>query len=136
LPRAGQIEGQDQTMPKATLLLTAAALGLVACGSLPDLRPRRAAPAPAAAAVALPAPAVIAPDPAASPAAAAEAACLAAGRERGFEVRGVAGSADVAGTDGQPVSRDVMLQVARGAQVFELRCSYHYGSAMARVMAL
>ena len=123
-------------MPRMTLILTAAALVLGACASAPDLRLRRVAPPPATTPEPMPLPPAEI-EPGTTPSAgAAEAACMAAGRERGFEVQRVVGSADVAGSDGQPASRDVMLRVARGAQVFDLRCNFHYASAQARVMAL
>lgn len=123
-------------MPRPLLVLSLAAFGLSACGGLSDLRRGSSTAAPETITVT---PTEGAPDMAlAGPvsAGAAEAACMEAGRERGFTVEGIVGSSDVAGDDGQPVSRDVMLRVARGAQVFDLRCSYHYASAQARVMAL
>jgi hypothetical protein len=123
-------------MPRTTLILTAAALGLAACANVPDLRLRRTAPPPATTPEPMPLPPVDIEPGAVPSASAAEAACMAAGRERGFQVQGVVGSADVAGSDGQPASRDVMLRVARGAQIFDLRCNFHYASAQARVMAL
>lgn len=128
-------------MPRLPLILTAAALGLAACGDLPDLRPgTRPGPAVTTGPVIDPAPIQLGPDGQAPgngrSAAAAEAACVAAGQERGFTVQGVVGSSDVAGGDGLPASRDVMLRVARGAQIFDLRCNFHYASAQARVMAL
>lgn len=116
-------------MPRFPLLaLTLTALTLAACG-VPDFRARPAAPR-ASAAPAAP----VAPAP--TGANAAETACLAAGRERGFQVQGVTGSSEVMGADGRPASRDVMMRVQRGQQIFDLRCNYDYGGAMARVMAL
>lgn len=107
------------------------ALTLAACGELPDFR---VPGSPTPAAVSAPPPAATLPPQ--TGAGAAETACTAAGQERGFTVQGVVGSTDVAGADGQPASRDVMLRVARGQQVFDLRCNYHYASSQARVMAL
>lgn len=126
-------------MPRYPLILTLTLL-LAACAGVPDFRARtsssapRPAPLPANVTMSTPTPFEVAPGSAGAPA--AEAACTAAGRERGFEVQGVVGSTEVMGTDGQPASRDVMLRVARASQVFDLRCNYHYGSAQARVMAL
>ena len=121
-------------------LMTIAALGLSACAGLSDMRLGRSAPAASAMPETIAVtPTEGAPDMALAgqpSASAAEAACTEAGRERGFTVQGVVGSSDVTGDDGQPVSRDVMLRVARGAQVFDLRCSFHYPSGQARVMAL
>jgi len=131
-------------MSRLSLILFAGpVLGLAACGELPDLRQGgRTLPSPAVATIPPPEPmppemSVPEPLPGARPSPAqAETACMAAGRERGFVVQGVVGSSDVAGADGLPVSRDVMLRVARGAQVFDLRCNYHYGGAQARIMVL
>lgn len=117
--------------PSPILPLVLAALMLAAC-DMPDFRARSSAPPP-------PAPLAPAPvEPGLNPGqpSAAEAACLAAGRERGFEVQGVVGSSEVMGADGRPASRDVLMRVARGQQIFDLRCNYDYGGAMARVMAL
>lgn len=66
----------------------------------------------------------------------AEAACLAQGREQGFDVESVIGSRVQRGTDDQPVARDVMLRVARDGRRFDLRCHYHHASATARIMTL
>lgn len=139
-------------MPKvalAALLLLPLMLGACAVpdlrGPMPMAAPRAAAPratAPPAAPLGLPVgPLAPGGGPGLAPVAtvtpgAAEAACVAAGAERGFQVRGVVGSSDVAGPGGAPVSRDVMLRVARGGQVFEVRCSYVYADGLARVMAL
>jgi hypothetical protein len=131
-------------MHRFPMILTLALLP-AACDVIPDFRPSAATPPRAAAAAP-----VISVAPLASPvdampgvgdaapvsAGVAESACRAAGADRGFQVQGVVGSTDVRGADGQPVSRDVMLRVARSGQVFDLRCSYHYASAQARVMAL
>jgi hypothetical protein len=73
------------------------------------------------------------PPPAAS---AAETACLEAGRAAGFEVQGVVGTREVIGAGGLPQSRDVMLQVQRGGQSIEVRCSYAYLDATAQIMTL
>jgi len=119
-------------------LLAVLALAPAACGVVPDFRPgtppMQVQPPPPQVTVAPPAP--FEGPPGLPRAAAAEAACTAAGRERGFQVQGVVGSTEVMGPDGQPASRDVMLRVERGGQVFDLRCNYHYASAQARVMAL
>lgn len=116
--------------PLAPLALT---LILAGCGAMPDFRLNRSAPSPANPA---PPPAVMPAEPGAPSAGAAEAACQAAGRERGFEVQGIVGSSDVMGADGRPVSRDVMLRVARSGQQFDLRCNFVYADGLARVMAL
>lgn len=67
---------------------------------------------------------------------AAEAACVAQGRSQGLDVQSVVGSRVQRGADDAPVARDVMLRVARGAQVFDLRCNYQYASQEARIMSL
>ncbi|MGY6534090.1 MAG: hypothetical protein ACXIVG_01960 [Pararhodobacter sp.] len=125
-------------------MLLVGALMLAGCQA-PDLRglmpgARPAAPAPA------PAPQTIAPDvfdpdaPAAggpAPAAnVAEAACMQQGRDQGLAVREVVGTREVRGSDGVATSRDVMLRVARGQQVYDVRCSYNYGTEQARIMSL
>lgn len=130
-----------RTRLTAAAALCLAALSLAACGGLPDLRRSRPAPPPPPPSAAMPAPppAAAAPEVAAGlrpPASTAEDACRAAGQARGFDVRAIAGSAEVTGQTGAPESRDVMLRVARGAQVFDVRCNYHYPSGTARVMAL
>lgn len=66
----------------------------------------------------------------------AESACVQAGTSAGFEVQGVVGTREVADAAGAPVSRDVMLSVRRGGQALEVRCSYTYASASARMMTL
>jgi len=48
----------------------------------------------------------------------------------------VVGTREVSGSDGLARSRDVMLRVARGQQVYEVRCSYNYVSNEARIMSL
>ncbi len=78
-------------------------------------------------------------DPMAAPAptaTSAESACLEAGRSAGFDVRGVVGTREVVGTGGLPQSRDVMLQVQRGTQSVEVRCSYAYLDGTAQIMTL
>ncbi len=127
-------------------VMVLAAVLLGACQA-PDLRsvmpgPRAEAPAPAPAPEGVAADAfspeapgegAAAPRP---PASQAEAACMQQGREQGLAVREVVGTREVQGSDGQAVSRDVMLRVARGQQVYDVRCSYHYASAAARIMSL
>jgi len=66
----------------------------------------------------------------------AEAACLAQGRAQGLSVQGVVGTREVTAADGSTSARDVMLRVARGQQVYEVRCNYSYASAEARIMSL
>lgn len=117
----------------ATLTILAAAVALTGCGRLPDLRPsnwgerplfERRDPAPA-----LPA------DPARE-AGTAESACMDAGTAAGFDVQGVVGTSEVIDATGMAVSRDVMLRVARGGQTVDVRCSYDYATAGARIMTL
>lgn len=118
-------------MTRLILPLIAAPLLLAGCLQTPaafDRAPRGVAPQPA-----LPAPEAPGARPSAS---AAESACVAAGQQQGLNVQGVVGTREVSGSDGQPASRDVMLRVARGQQLYELRCSYHYASAQARIMTL
>ena len=117
------------------------AMALAGCAGFPDMM---GAPTPSPA----PAPApMIAPSIAPSPepaedigirrsASAAEAACVAQGETQGMNVQSVVGTREVAGSDGRPVSRDVLLRVARGEQVFDVRCSYNYASSEARIMTL
>ncbi|MCC5986382.1 MAG: hypothetical protein JJT95_01790 [Pararhodobacter sp.] len=66
----------------------------------------------------------------------AEAACVAQGRSQGLEVQSVVGSRVQRGEDDVPLARDVMLRVARGGQVYDLRCNYQYASSEARIMSL
>ena len=66
----------------------------------------------------------------------AENACMAAGRTAGFDVRGVTGTREVTDDAGLPVSRDVMLHVNRGGQSLDVRCSFAYDTASARIMTL
>lgn len=123
----------------------AAVLLLTGCANVPDFRdgmrlsnpfaraaPTRAAPSAGSATPVSPAPGSQ-PAPAAST---AETACLAAGREAGFDVRGVVGTREVIGANGLPESRDVMLQVDRAGQSLEVRCSFAYQDAQARIMTL
>jgi hypothetical protein len=89
--------------------------------------PTAARPAPAA-----PLPPGATADPGARrTAAAAEAACVSQGNAQGLNVQQVVGTRDVGGT-----SRDVMLRVARGQQVFDIRCNFDYASGQARIMTL
>ena len=123
----------------------AAVLLLTGCANVPDFRdgirlsnpfaraaPTRVAPSAGSATPVSPAPGSQ-PAPAAS---IAETACLAAGREAGFDVRGVVGTREVIGANGLPESRDVMLRVDRGGQSLEVRCSFAYQDAQARIMTL
>jgi hypothetical protein len=123
----------------------AAVLLLTGCANVPDFRdgmrlsnpfaraaPTRVAPSAGSATPVSPAPGSQ-PAPAAS---IAETACLAAGREAGFDVRGVVGTREVIGANGLPESRDVMLRVDRAGQSLEVRCSFAYQDAQARIMTL
>ncbi|MBN8290389.1 hypothetical protein JI664_00265 [Rhodobacter sp. NTK016B] len=108
---------------------------LSACGEVRDFRrgmpligSNARTPAPAA-----PASPAMGTTPAASD---AETACMRAGSDAGFSVQGVAGTREVSGADGMAASRDVMLQVDRGGQTIEVRCSYDYANASARIMTL
>lgn len=123
--------------------LLVGALLLAGC-QMPDFRGMVPAPRSAAPATADPAPdpatdplgegaGIAAPAPSAS---VAEAACMQAGRDRDLTVREIVGTREVPGADGIPASRDVMLRVARGQQVYDVRCSYSYASAQARIMSL
>lgn len=110
-------------------------LVIAGCAQLPDMRgpaPIRSAPPPAAQ------PAPVMPDatPGAVPASAAESSCTQQGQAQGLAVQGVVGTREVTGADGVARSRDVMLRVARGQQVYEVRCSYSYASGQARIMSL
>ena len=123
--------GHGRVLPLAvmTLLLTGCAL--------PDLgglgpTPRAPAPAPGAVAPDTPAPT----DADSPPASTAEAACTRQGRDQGLNVREVVGTREVTDSEGRPVARDVMLRVARGEQVFDIRCNYRYAEARARIMSL
>ena len=110
-------------------------LAIAGCAQMPDFRdgartqatpPRTVQPAPGAPVT----------DAGAVPASAAEAACMEQGRGQGLAVQGVVGTREVSGADGLARSRDVMLRVARGQQVYEVRCSYSYVSNEARIMSL
>ncbi len=119
-----------------TVATLGGALVLAGCADLPDLRPAQ----PRAAA-----PVQVAPPPSAltgedigivRSASAAEAACVAQGESQGMNVQSVVGTREVQGSDGRPSSRDVMLRIAQGQQVFDVRCRYDYASAEARIMTL
>lgn len=112
----------SRTLRAVCLLGIAIGLGGCTLNALP--RPMPIVPAPGAAA---PAPAVSV--------AGAEAACTAAGRERGLDVLGVASTRDVTGADGSP-ERDVMLQVARDGTRLEVRCNYQPATGVARIMLI
>ena len=119
-----------------TMATLAGGLVLAGCADFPDLRP---APGTQAAA-----PRQMAPPPAGPvgdigirrSASAAEAACVAQGEMQGMNVQSVVGTREVSGSDGQPASRDVMLRVQRGQQIFDVRCRYDYAGAAARIMTL
>lgn len=66
----------------------------------------------------------------------AEQACVGQARSQGLDVRQVVGSRAVTGSDGSAIGRDVMLQVARSGQVYEVRCSYTSDIDTARIMLL
>lgn len=110
------------------------ATGLLAgCFDIPDFRASRPAPA-----TSRPVEPVIG-DPLAPPAptaGAAETACMEAGRASGFDVRGIVGTREVADAAGMPLSRDVILNAARGSQSIEVRCSFAYVNGQARIMTL
>lgn len=119
------------------LALLASCAVLAGCLSIPDMRSGRHLSRPA------PAPTVTQPAvvgqplaPPAPTASVAETACLEAGRASGFDVRGVVGTREVADAAGIPLSRDVMLNVARGQSNIELRCSFAYANGQARIMTL
>jgi hypothetical protein len=118
-----------------TLAVLGGAFALAGCADFPDLRlaqPRTAAPVQSA-----PAPTSPMGDIGIRRAAgAAEAACVAQGESQGMNVQSVVGTREVTGSDGQPASRDVMLRIARGQQVFDVRCNYDYARAEARIMTL
>jgi hypothetical protein len=102
------------------------ALVLAGCADIADLRP---AP-PRAAAPMHSAPAPMAPSDDIGirrSASAAEAACVAQGETQGMNVRSVVGTREVTG------ARDVMLRVARGQQVFDVRCRYDNATGEARI---
>lgn len=123
-------------MTRPLALLCTCAL-LAGCGEMPDFRAGErfgafiARPLAPGSTPAIPA----APQgPAAS---AAETACTDAGRAAGFTVQGVVGTREVLPpAGGAPVSRDVVLRVARGGQTLEVRCNYAYATSTARMMTL
>ncbi len=118
-----------------TMGTLAGALVLAGCGDIPDFRfaqPRAAAPVQTA-----PAPAAPLSDIGIRRSAgAAEAACVAQGETQGMNVQSVVGTREVTDGEGRPIARDVMLRVARGQQVFDVRCRYDHASAEARIMTL
>lgn len=65
-----------------------------------------------------------------------EAACSAQAEAQGLTVRGVAAARDVTDADGAVTGRDVMLNVMRGQQVYNVRCNYSYETSEARIMSL
>lgn len=125
------------TLTARTLTTIAGVLIIAGCAQLPVLRgpaPTMRAPSPPPMASAQP----MAPAEPGAPVSAgqAETACLSQGRAQGLAVQGVVGTREVTGPDGAPSARDVMLRVARGQQVYEVRCNYSYASAEARIMSL
>lgn len=109
---------------------------IAGCAAMPDMRSAGAPPrSPLPRAEAAP---VMTPQatPGAVSASAAETACMQQGQGQGLAVQGVVGTREAAGADGVARSRDVMLRVARGQQVYEVRCSYSYASGEARIMSL
>jgi hypothetical protein len=118
-----------------TMTALTGAMVLAGCAEFPDLtatQPRGPAPVQTAP----PPPAPSADIGVRRSAGAAEAACVAQGEMQGMNVQSVVGTREVAGVGGEPGSRDVMLRVARGQQVFDVRCSYSYATAEARIMTL
>ncbi|MDD7970081.1 hypothetical protein [Roseinatronobacter alkalisoli] len=109
--------------PTAALAL---ALGLAGCMAAPMATGPRVIPAPSSAPQS---------DVQPSGATGAEQACIAAGRDRGLDVQGVAGSRSVTGPDGQD-ARDVMLRVSRSGSQIEVRCNYQTATGMARIMLI
>lgn len=67
--------------------------------------------------------------------ASAEQACIAAGRERGFDVQGVVGTSAGALVDGVE-TRDVILRVQRNGTVLEPRCNFVPSTQSARIMLI
>ncbi|MCA2011299.1 hypothetical protein [Pararhodobacter sp. CCB-MM2] len=124
---------------KTRIVILAALAGatlLSACGDVPDMRrgfPIRSGGGSSGSTTVMPAPM---PTPGAPSSSAAENACMSAGRDAGFGVSGVVGTQEVSGADGIATSRDVMLSVTRGGQALQVRCSYNYASASARIMTL
>ncbi len=70
-----------------------------------------------------------------STAASAEQACIAAGRERGFDVQGVVGTSAGVPVDGVE-TRDVILRVQRNGTVLEPRCNFVPSTQSARIMLI
>lgn len=118
-------------MHRFPLAVMALPLVLAGCFQMPasyGAAPVRNAPPPVT---------VIDPAPGVAPSASvAENACVSAGQAQGLAVQGVVGTRETMGTDGMAQSRDVMLRVARGQQVYDVRCAYSYASAQARIMSL
>ncbi|KPQ06010.1 MAG: Suppressor of cytokine signaling [Rhodobacteraceae bacterium HLUCCA12] len=124
------------SLVRTAFALTAGCAVLAGCAQMPDLpgfgaqrnAPRAAVPDTDSA--------TDDSTPGAVPASTAERACTRQGQDQGLSVQGVVGTREVMGDDGVPRSRDVMLRVARGEQVYEVRCSYSYVSSEARIMSL
>lgn len=107
-------------------LAAAVIAGLAGCALNPMARPTPVIPAPNDGT----------PDMApATGMAGAEAACTAAGRERGLDVLGVVSARDVTAANGT-TERDVMLRVARDGTQLEVRCNYQPDSGVARIMLI
>lgn len=121
--------------PKAAIALLSGFL-LSACMAPIGGTPQRPAPPPATtppAETSMPQDA--APTPGDTSVTAAEQSCMGAGRERGLDVIGIAGSREVAGATGAP-ARDVMLRVNRGGAQIEVRCNYQSDTGLARIMLI
>ncbi len=129
--------GQRLSRRAPLLALGAAALFLAACDATPFMAGPRILPAPA--------PAPTAPSQevdtfgdfgaTGTMSEGAEQACIAAGRERGLQVMGVAGSRAVTTSEGAP-AQDVMLRVSRDGAQIEVRCNYVAETGMARIMLI
>ncbi|GAB4261226.1 MAG: hypothetical protein Kow0013_05520 [Pararhodobacter sp.] len=122
--------------PPVILGALAACLAVSGCFDIPDLRGRPPYSGPSRPASTVPAPVGDPLGPPVPAASEAERACLAAGQEAGFDVRGVVGTHEVTDASGLAVSRDVMLRVQRGGQELQVRCSYAYAAGAARIMTL
>ena len=109
-----------------------ASLTLAGCGEMPDMRGRM----PFMGGGGVSGPISAGPTDMAPASSNAEQACMAAGSDAGFTVQGVVGTHEVTGADGMAVSRDVMLNVTRSGQSLQVRCSYAYDTASARIMTL
>ncbi|WP_127110602.1 hypothetical protein [Pararhodobacter zhoushanensis] len=109
-----------------------AGLTLAGCGEMPDMRGRM----PHLGGGGMSEPISAGPTTMAPASSNAEQACMAAGSNAGFNVQGVVGTHEVTGADGMAVSRDVMLDVDRSGQSLQVRCSYAYDTASARIMTL